>query len=232
MKREGNNLLLELVKQLVFLTGYLSQNAFPQPLEEHDEAEWVKRLQKGDAEAKDVLIQHNLRLVAHIAKKFDNVAEDQDDLISIGTIGLIKAINTFNPGKKAKLGTYAARCIENEILMHIRAQRKHKCEVSLNEPIGTDSEGNQISLRDILGTDGDMVAEEVEQNCEYLNLLRHMHCLTGREQKVVAMRYGLDGTDALTQKEVGERLGVSRSYVSRIEKKALEKLMKAIKLRE
>ena len=171
-------------------------------------------------------------LVAHIAKKFDNVAEDQDDLISIGTIGLIKAINTFNPGKKAKLGTYAARCIENEILMHIRAQRKHKCEVSLNEPIGTDSEGNQISLRDILGTDGDMVAEEVEQNCEYLNLLRHMHCLTGREQKVVAMRYGLDGTDALTQKEVGERLGVSRSYVSRIEKKALEKLMKAIKLRE
>jgi RNA polymerase sporulation-specific sigma factor len=232
MKREGNNLLLELVKQLVFLTGYLSQNAFPQPLEEHDEAEWVKRLQKGDAEAKDVLIQHNLRLVAHIAKKFDNVAEDQDDLISIGTIGLIKAINTFNPGKKVKLGTYAARCIENEILMHIRAQRKHKCEVSLNEPIGTDSEGNQISLRDILGTDGDMVAEEVAQNCEYLNLLRHMHCLTGREQKVVAMRYGLDGTDALTQKEVGERLGVSRSYVSRIEKKALEKLMKAIKLRE
>lgn len=225
-------MLLELVKQLVFLTGYLSQNAFPQPLEEHDEAEWVKRLQKGDAEAKDVLIQHNLRLVAHIAKKFDNVAEDQDDLISIGTIGLIKAINTFNPGKKAKLGTYAARCIENEILMHIRAQRKHKCEVSLNEPIGTDSEGNQISLRDILGTDGDMVAEEVEQNCEYLNLLRHMHCLTGREQKVVTMRYGLDGTDALTQKEVGERLGVSRSYVSRIEKKALEKLMKAIKLRE
>ena len=225
-------MLLELVKQLVFLTGYLSQNAFPQPLEELDEAEWVKRLQKGDAEAKDVLIQHNLRLVAHIAKKFDNVAEDQDDLISIGTIGLIKAINTFNPGKKAKLGTYAARCIENEILMHIRTQRKHKCEVSLNEPIGTDSEGNQISLRDILGTDGDMVAEEVEQNCEYLNLLRHMHCLTGREQKVITMRYGLDGNEAFTQKEVGERLGVSRSYVSRIEKQALEKLMKAIKLRE
>ena len=225
-------MLLELVKQLVFLTGYISQNAFPQPLEEQDETEWLKRLQEGDAEAKEVLIQHNLRLVAHIAKKFDNVAEDQDDLISIGTIGLIKAINTFNPGKKAKLGTYAARCIENEILMHIRAQRKHKCEVSLNEPIGTDSEGNQISLRDILGTDGDMVAEAVEQNCEYLNLLQHMHCLTGREQKVITMRYGLDGNEAFTQKEVGERLGVSRSYVSRIEKKALEKLMKAIKLRE
>ena len=225
-------MLLELMKQLVFLTGYISQNAFPQPLEELDEAEWIKRLQEGDAEAKDVLIRHNLRLVAHIVKKFDNVAEEQDDLISIGTIGLIKAINTFNPDKKAKLGTYAARCVENEILMHIRAQRKRKCEVSLNEPIGIDAEGNQISLRDVLGTEGDMVAEEVEQNCEYMNLLEHMHCLTAREQKVVAMRYGLSGAEALTQKEVGERLGVSRSYVSRIEKKALEKLMKAIKLRE
>jgi len=225
-------LLLELVKQLVFLTGYISQNAFPQPLEEADEEEWIKRLQQGDAEAKEVLIQHNLRLVAHIAKKFDNVAEDQEDLISIGTIGLIKAINTFNPDKKAKLGTYAARCVENEILMHIRAQRKHKCEISLNEPIGTDAEGNQISLRDVLGTEGDMVAEEVEQNCEYLNLLRHMHCLTEREQTVITMRYGLAGVESLTQKEVGEQLGVSRSYVSRIEKKALEKLMKAIKLRE
>ena len=225
-------MLLELVKQLVFLTGYISQNDFPQPLEEADEEEWIKRLQQGDAEAKEILIQHNLRLVAHIAKKFDNVAEDQEDLISIGTIGLIKAINTFNPDKKAKLGTYAARCVENEILMHIRAQRKHKCEISLNEPIGTDAEGNQISLRDVLGTEGDMVAEEVEQNCEYLNLLRHMHYLTEREQTVITMRYGLAGVEALTQKEVGEQLGVSRSYVSRIEKKALEKLMKAIKLRE
>lgn len=225
-------MLLELMKQLVFLTGYISQNAFPQPLEEVDEAEWIRRLQNGDLEAKEVLVQHNLRLVAHIAKKFDNVAEEQDDLISIGTIGLIKAINTFNPEKKAKLGTYAARCVENEILMHLRAQKKHKCEVSLNEPIGTDTDGNQISLRDILGTEGDMVAEEVEQNCEYLNLLQHMHCLTEREKKVITMRYGLYGTDLMTQKEVGEALGVSRSYVSRIEKKALEKLMKVMYLCE
>ena len=122
--------------------------------------------------------------------------------------------------------------IANEILMYIRAQRKHKCEISLNEPIGTDTEGNQISLRDVLGTEGDMVAEEVEQNCEYLNLLGHMHCLTQREQKVIALRYGLTGEEAFTQKEVGAQLGVSRSYVSRIEKKALEKLMHAIKLRE
>ncbi len=225
-------MLLELMKQLMFLTGYISQNAFPQPLTEVDEAEWLRRLKEGDAEAKEMLIQHNLRLVAHIAKKFDNVAEDQDDLISIGTIGLIKAINTFDPDKRAKLGTYAARCVENEILMHIRAQRKHKCEVSLNEPIGTDAEGNQISLRDILGTEGDVVADQVELSCEYRNLMGHMHCLTEREQKVVAMRYGLSGDEPLTQKEVGQRLKVSRSYVSRIEKKALEKLMRAVKLLE
>ncbi len=222
-------MLLELVKQLVFLTGYISQNAFPQPLAEADEAAWIKRLQTGDDEARDVLIQHNLRLVAHIAKKFDNVAEDQDDLISIGTIGLIKGINSFNPEKNAKLGTYAARCIQNEILMYLRANKKHKCEVSLNEPIGTDADGNQISLRDILGTEGDLVAEEVELTCEYENLMGHMHCLTDREKRVVMMRYGIGGGEPLTQKEVGEQLNVSRSYVSRIEKKALEKLMKAVK---
>lgn len=223
-------MLLELMKQLVFLTGYISQNAFPQPLTEVDETEWLRRLQTGDVEAKEMLIKHNLRLVAHIAKKFDNVGEEQDDLISIGTIGLIKAINTFDPDKRAKLGTYAARCVENEILMHIRSQRKYKCEVSLNEPIGTDSEGNQISLRDILGTEGDIVADAVELNCEYRNLMKHMDCLTAREQRVIVMRYGLTGAEPLTQKEVGQSLNVSRSYVSRIEKKALEKLMKAIKL--
>ena len=225
-------MLVELMKQLLFLTGYISQNAFPQPLPEADEAEWIRRLQQGDQEARDVLIQHNLRLVAHIAKKFDNVEEEQDDLISIGTIGLIKGINTFKPDKKAKLGTYAARCVENEILMHLRAQKKHKCEVSLNEPIGTDADGNQISLRDILGTEGDQVAEEVELNSEYQYLLGKLHCLTERERHVVAMRYGLHGGEPLTQKEVGEQLKVSRSYVSRIEKKALEKLMKAVRRKE
>ncbi len=222
-------MLLELVKQLAFLTGYISQNAFPQPLAEADEAEWIKRLQAGDEEAREVLIQHNLRLVAHIAKKFDNVAEDQDDLISIGTIGLIKGINSFNPEKNARLGTYCARCVQNEILMFLRSNKKHRCEVSLNEPIGTDADGNQISLRDILGTEGDLVAEEVELTCEYENLMGHMHCLTDREKRVVMMRYGIGGGEPLTQKEVGEQLNVSRSYVSRIEKKALEKLMKAVK---
>lgn len=225
-------MLLEVVKQLVLLTGYMTQNAFPQPLDEAEEARCLERLQQGDQDARDELIRHNLRLVAHIAKKFEGTSEEQDDLISIGTIGLIKGINTFKPDKKVKLATYAARCVENEILMHLRAQKKHKCEVSLNEPIGTDHDGNQISLRDVLGTEGDMVAETVEQSCEYQHLLQKLHCLTEREKLVLELRYGLKGDEPITQKEVGARLKVSRSYVSRIEKKALEKLMEAAKLRE
>lgn len=225
-------MLLEVVRQLVLLTGYMTQNAFPQPLSEEEEARCLERLQQGDPEAKDLLIRHNLRLVAHIAKKFESATEEQDDLISIGTIGLIKGINTFKPDKKVKLATYAARCVENEILMHLRSQKKRKSEVSLNEPIGTDRDGNQISLRDVLGTDGDLVAETVEQSCEYQRLLQKLHCLTDRERQVLEMRYGLNGEEPVTQKEVGLRLHVSRSYVSRIEKKALEKLVEAAKLRE
>ena len=225
-------MLLEVVKQLVLLTGYMTQNAFPQPLDEAEEARCLERLQQGDLDARDELIRHNLRLVAHIAKKFEGTSEEQDDLISIGTIGLIKGINTFKPDKKVKLATYAARCVENEILMHLRAQKKHKCEVSLNEPIGTDHDGNQISLRDVLGTEGDMVAETVEQSCEYQHLLQKLHCLTEREKLVLELRYGLNGDEPITQKEVGARLKESRSYVSRIEKKALEKLTEAAKLRE
>ena len=225
-------MLLEVVKQLVLLTGYMTQNAFPQPLDEAEEARCLERLQQGDLAARDELIRHNLRLVAHIAKKFEGTSEEQDDLISIGTIGLIKGINTFKPDKKVKLATYAARCVENEILMHLRAQKKHKCEVSLNEPIGTDHDGNQISLRDVLGTEGAMVAETVEQSCEYQHLLQKLHCLTEREKLVLELRYGLNGDEPITQKEVGARLKVSRSYVSRIEKKALEKLTEAAKLRE
>ncbi|MBE6113156.1 MAG: RNA polymerase sporulation sigma factor SigK [Peptococcaceae bacterium] len=225
-------MFLELIKQLGFFTGYLSQNAFPQPLSEQEERQCLQRLQQGDAEARDLLIRHNLRLVAHIAKKFESAAEEQDDLISIGTIGLIKGINTFKADKKVKLATYAARCVENEILMHLRAQKKRRCEVSLNEPIGMDHDGNQISLRDILGTDGDQVAETVELSCEYQQLVEKLNCLTEREYKVVVLRYGLSGAEPLTQKEVGELLKVSRSYVSRIEKRALEKLTEAAKLRD
>ena len=225
-------MFFELMKQLFFFTGYLSQNVFPQPLSEAEEQRCLERLQQGDPEARDLLIRHNLRLVAHIAKKFDSTSEELDDLISIGTIGLIKGINTFKPDKKVKLATYAARCVENEILMHLRAQKKHKCEVSLNEPIGTDHDGNQISLRDILGTDGDLVAETVELSCEYQQILQKLQYLTERERNVLMLRYGLCGNEPLTQKEVGTLLHVSRSYVSRIEKKALGKLMEVAKLQE
>lgn len=218
-------MLIELLKQSLLLVSYITQNAFPQPLSAEDEALYLKRMQENDSEAKDMLIKHNLRLVAHIAKKFESVNEDNDDLISIGTIGLIKGINTFNVDKGAKLATYAARCVENEILMYLRSQKKRKCEVSINEPIGTDKEGNEISLQDILGTDGDTVADAVELSFEYQLLLNKIQYLSDRERTVLEMRFGLLNGNPITQREVGKILGISRSYVSRIEKKAIEKLI-------
>lgn len=218
-------MLAELLQQTLLFISYITQNAFPQPLSEEEEAAYLKRMQDGDEEAKNMLIKHNLRLVAHIAKKFDSVTEDNDDLISIGTIGLIKGINTFNADKGAKLATYSARCVENEILMHLRAQKKRKCEVSINDPIGTDKEGNEITLQDILGTEGDTVADTVETSFEYELLLKKIQCLSQREKTVLEMRFGLVNGIPITQREIGKILGISRSYVSRIEKRAIEKLI-------
>lgn len=217
-------MIMELLQSLGLLTGYLTQNTFPQPLSEEEERHYLQQLTEGSQEAKDTLIRHNLRLVAHIAKKFDYGHDEQDDLISIGTIGLIKGINTFNPQKNVKLTTYAARCIENEILMYLRVQKKRKNEVSLNESIGVDHDGNNISLRDVLGTDGDLVVETVELAFEYATLVEKLQCLSDRERLVISMRFGLLTGIPATQKEIGEQLGISRSYVSRIEKKALMKL--------
>lgn len=217
-------MIMELLQSLGLLTGYLTQNTFPQPLSEEEERHYLQQLTEGSQEAKDTLIRHNLRLVAHIAKKFDYGHDEQDDLISIGTIGLIKGINTFNPQKNVKLATYAARCIENEILMYLRVQKKRKNEVSLNESIGVDHDGNNISLRDVLGTDGDLVVETVELAFEYATLVEKLQCLSDRERLVISMRFGLLTGIPATQKEIGEHLGISRSYVSRIEKKALMKL--------
>ena len=219
-------MFIELLQQtLLFVSSYITQNAFPQPLSEEEEAFYLQKMQEGDEEAKNMLIKHNLRLVAHIAKKFDSVAEDTDDRISIGTIGLITGINTFNITKGAKLATYSARCVENEILMHLRAQKKRKCEVSINDPIGTDKEGNEITLQDILGTDGDTVADTVETSFEYQLLLKKIQCLSERERTVLEMRFGLLNGIPITQREIGKILGISRSYVSRIEKRAIEKLI-------
>ena len=221
-------MLLELMKQLMFLTGYISQNAFPQPLNEDDEAMCIRRLQEGDIEARELLIRHNLRLVAHIAKKFDNVAEDQDDLISIGTIGLIKAINTFNADKNIKLATYASRCIENEILMYLRKTSKNKMEVSIDEPLNVDWDGNELLLSDILGTEEDVIYKDLEDEVERKLLRKAMEKLGEREKLIINLRYGLStpSGEEMTQKEVASYLGISQSYISRLEKKIMKRLKK------
>lgn len=216
--------LVSLVNGLLLLVSHIANNAFPQPLSEKEEAKYLRLLKKGDEKARNVLTERNLRLVAHIAKKFDNAGEDQDDMISIGSIGLIKAINTYNPGRGTRLATYAARCIENEILMHLRFMKKVRAEVSLYNPIGVDKEGNEITLIDVLGTHPEVVAEIVENKFECKRLKEKILQLPSREKQVLELRYGLDNGDRKTQREIAQDLGISRSYVSRIEKRAIDKL--------
>ncbi len=199
--------------------------SFPKPLTEKEEKYYIERYEEGDPAARHVLIERNLRLVAHVAKKYASQPQMLEEYISIGTIGLIKAINTYRSSKRVKLSTYAARCIENEILMSIRASRKYASEVSLNVPIGTDNDGNEINLNDILGTDPDEIIDGVHQKIRVQHMLLAIRReLDPREQKVLIHRYGLLQTRPKTQRETAALLGISRSYVSRIEKKALEKL--------
>jgi RNA polymerase sporulation-specific sigma factor len=179
---------------------------------------------EGDERARDLLIEHNLRLVAHIVKKFENTREDTEDLISIGTIGLIKAIESYSDGKGTKLATYAARCIENEILMHLRALKKVKKDVSLHDPIGTDKEGNEITLIDVLQEEGDDIVDVIQTNMEKTQIYKFIHVLDDREKEVIVGRFGLNLEEERTQREIAKELGISRSYVSRIEKRALMKL--------
>ncbi len=218
-----------IVNGMLLAAYYINSNSFPQPLSEVEEQLWIKAMENGDPEARDILIEHNLRLVAHIAKKFEGKSEDRDDLISIGTIGLIKAVQTFNESKGIKLSTYASRCIENEILMFFRANRRNRNDISLYDSVGTDREGNSITLLEVLGTDGDIVVDEVENRLEFQNLLEQLKYLTKREKQVISWRFGLEDGLRRTQKEVAEELGISRSYVSRIEKKAVKKLIKCIR---
>ena len=197
---------------------------FLKPLSFAEEQFYLLQLQRGDPEAKNILIEHNLRLVAHVAKKYQGCDEDQDDLISIGTIGLIKAISTFDPSRTSKLSTYAARCIDNELLMMFRARRKRSREVSLYEPIGTDREGNEISL-DIIESPPVDVVDDCFKRDSISYLLRYIRTvLSPKEYQVICCRYGLNGQEPLTQREIAENLSISRSYVSRIEKNALRKL--------
>lgn len=199
--------------------------SFPKPLSEKEERYYIQAYEDGDEEAKSMLIERNLRLVAHIAKKYTSQFHTMDDFISIGTIGLIKAVNTFSSSRSTRLATYAARCIENEILMSIRASRKNSSEVSLNIPIGTDKDGNEISLNDILGTEQDAIIDDLDTRLQIRLMLDALNeALTDREKKVIIHRYGIMGAAPLTQREVAAHLGISRSYVSRIEKRALEKM--------
>jgi len=205
-------------------------DALPLPLSAEEEQKMLRllKVEEEKERAKSELIQRNLRLVVYIAKKFDNTGVDNDDLVSIGTIGLIKAINTFDPGKNIKLATYASRCIENEILMYLRRTARLKSEVSFDEPLNTDFEGNELLLSDILGTSADSVYGDIEANAEKEQLKEALKKLTDRERKIMFLRFGLGGGEEMTQKDVADLLGISQSYISRLEKKIIVRLRKEI----
>jgi RNA polymerase sporulation-specific sigma factor len=198
----------------------------PSPFSAEQESQLLQDLTRGEQGVKDKLIEHNLRLVVYIARRFENTGVDLDDLVSVGTIGLIKAVNSFNVDKNIKLATYASRCIENEILMHLRRTVKLKSEVSFDEPLNTDWEGNELVLSDVMGTDGDVVYKKIENSVETELLTQALCKLNGREKEIMELRYGLNGGEEKTQKEVADMLGISQSYISRLEKKIICRLKK------
>jgi len=215
------------LSKVFFFTSYVNnKGSFPKPLSVEDEKKYlIAYKENGDEKAKEMLIRHNLRLVVHIAKKYSNSSAEADDLLSVGSIGLIKGINSFQFGKGSILATYAAKCIENEMLMYLRANKKHKCNVSIYESIGVDKDGNEITRMDVLQNKGETIADEVETKVMYEEVLNRMlDSLNERERVIVSMRYGLDDQKPLTQIEVAAKLNICRSYVSRIEKKAIKKL--------
>lgn len=222
--------ILSLIRR-IFLLGHLEHGSFPKPLSESEEALLIKKYtESGDTDAKNELIEHNLRLVAHIVKKYAQNKNDSDDLLSIGTIGLIKGIDSFTPGKKTRLSTYAAKCIHNEILMVLRAKKHSVPEVSLSEAIGSDKEGNEVTLMDIIPSDSDNVEDNYENRAEIKKMYDGIkNVLEPRERKIISMRYGLYDGKEIPQREIAKMLGISRSYVSRIEKKAVEKLRSSMK---
>ena len=214
--------ILGLAPPPVFYIG--GSDTLPPPLEREDEETAIRALDVGDDAARRLLIEHNLRLVVFIARRFENTGINIEDLISIGTIGLIKAVNTFNSGKNIKLATYASRCIENEILMHLRKAGSQRTELSIDEPLNTDWDGNELLLSDILGTDEDEVCRPLEDDAERRVLLEAVERLEGREREIIRLRFGLNGQREYTQKEVADMLGISQSYISRLEKRILTRL--------
>lgn len=220
------NIFNFIANNLTFFTGSYSNNVFPDPLSKEEEEKYVIKAMNGDKDARVKLIEHNLRLVAHIVKKFESNGNDVDDLIGIGTVGLIKGIDTYSPNKNVRLTTYVAKCAENEILMFFRGDKKNSKNVSLNEGISYDKDGNEITILDILKTPDPDYAEEIQKNDNIALLKKYMNVLTKRERDILEARYGLNNTDEYTQKEIAKKLGISRSYVSRIEKRATTKILR------
>lgn len=220
------NLLNFLINNFSFFSGAYSNNAFPEPLTKEEEELYIDKMLKGDKEARSILIEHNLRLVAHIVKKYESNTNDVDDLIGIGTVGLIKGIDSFSPNKNVKLTTYIAKCAENEILMHFRSDKKNSKNVSLFDGISYDKEGNEIMILDVLKVENTDFVDEIYKKDNIVLLRRYLNILTPREKEIIAKRYGLDGNDEITQKEIAKTLGISRSYVSRIEKRAITKILR------
>lgn len=218
--------ILNLIKDMLFFTGSYSNNVFPEPLSEEEERDCIEKMQNGNQKARNTLIERNLRLVAHIVKKFESKSISQDDLISIGTIGLIKGIDSYNESKKTKITTYAARCIENEILMYFRSNKKRESDVSLNDSIGYDKDGNEINLIDVLKDTTTDFAEVIHTKDNIKDLSIYLNLLNDREKEIIVKRYGLLNKKEKTQKEIAKELNISRSYVSRIEKRALTKIYK------
>ena len=222
--------LAELLQKIFLLLGFVGGSTFPRPLNEKEEKRYIELFENGDEKAKNILIEHNLRLVAHIAKKYASDKETLDDLISIGTIGLIKGINTFDSKKTSKLTTYIARCIENEVLMTLRSYKKKSPEISLEECIGTDKEGNNMTFSDILAAENSDIFEQMVQKADIKRLYEAMSkVLTEDERNILIWRFGLNNEKRKTQKQISKILGISRSYVSRIEKRAIKKLSDKIK---
>lgn len=230
--------MIKLIKKIVFniikkyneLYFVGSSDKLPPPLSKEEEEELVIRFHNGDMMAKDKLIEHNLRLVVFLSKKYENTKIDLEDLVSIGTIGLIKGINTYKGDKNIKLATYASRCIDNEILMFLRKNKKRKADVSLDESLSFDKEGNELTLEDILGTESDIVTKNIEEEDTKKLMLEEIEKLKPRDKKIMIMRYGLDGNEELTQKEVASLLGISQSYISRIEKKVIKEISELIRI--
>ena len=220
------NFLKKLFKDFYIFSAAYSNNSFPDPLTKEEEDLYVEKAKLGDKDARSKLIEHNLRLVAHIVKKYDSKNEDTDDLISIGTIGLIKGVDSYSKKKNTRLTTYAARCIENEVLMYFRNNKKRSKDISINESVGFDKEGNEITILDILKTPAPDFALDIHKEDNIADLKQYFNVLTDREKEIITERYGLDDKDEITQKEIAKKLGISRSYVSRIEKRALTKILR------